>query len=62
MVQYAITSSLARYSPPRDNTVPTMDNGVHSDLVYLPNTGRQVLTFLETGRIEQTCAGSCDPD
>ena len=62
VVQYAITSSLARYSPPRDNTVPTMDNGVHSDLVYLPNTGRQVLTFLETGRIEQTCAGSCDPD
>jgi hypothetical protein len=62
LVQYAITPSLARYSPPRDNTVPSMDNNVHSDLVYLPNTGQQVVTFLGTGRIEQTCTGSCDPD
>lgn len=62
MVQYAITPSLARYTPPLNNTVPAMDNDVHSDLVFLPNAERQVVTFLESGRIEQTCAGSCDPD
>ena len=62
LVQYALRSSLARYTPPLSNTVPTMDNGVHSDLVFLPNSGQQVVTFLGTGRIEQTCTGSCDPD
>ena len=62
LAQYAITSSLARFTPPTNNTVPVMDNGVHSDLVSLPNVAEQVVTFLESGRIEQTCTGSCDPD
>jgi len=62
MVQYAITPSLTRYTPPLSNTVPVMDNNVHSDLMFLPNAERQVVTFLESGRIEQSCTGSCDPD
>ncbi len=62
VAQYATPTSLARYTPPTDNTVPAMDNGVHSDTVTLPNVLHQVATFLETGRIEQYCTGICDPD
>lgn len=62
LTQYAITRSLTRFTPPLDNTVPAMDNEVHSDLVSLPNVKDQVVTFLESGRVEQTCTGSCDPD
>lgn len=62
LTQFAITPSLTRFTPPLDNTVPAMDNGVHSDMVSLPNASDQVVTFLESGRVEQTCTGSCDPD
>lgn len=62
VAQYAISRSLARYTPGLDNTVPTMDNEVHSDLPSLPNVQDQIVRFMETGRIEQTCTGTCDPD
>lgn len=62
VVQYSLPANLARYTPPQDNTVPARDNDVHSDIPYLPNSGRQLTTFLSTGRIEQTCDGVCDPD
>jgi len=48
--------------PPDDNTPPLTDNGVHSDMVFLPHVMDQVKHFLATGEIVQYCDGPCDPD
>jgi len=49
-------------APPEVNVPPEKDNGVHSDMVFLPNVMEQVAHFLKTGEVKQFCEGACDPD
>ena len=48
--------------PPSTNVPPSSDNGVHSDMVFLPHVLQQASVFLDTGVVQQYCDGPCDPD
>ena len=60
--QYYLVDQVMIYSPPEENIPPTQDNGVHFDMIFLPNVLDQVKHFLLTGEIVQYCDGLCDPD
>jgi hypothetical protein len=60
--QVLMPDRLADYTPPEENIPPTEDNGVHSDMCFLPNVLDQVTHLLHTGEIIQYCNGPCDPD
>ncbi len=62
LAQYELPEALARYSPPETNLVPSMDNGTHSDAVGLTAALDQVRALMTTGRVVQSCTGSCNPD
>jgi hypothetical protein len=62
IVQYHLKAQTAEYMPPDDNTMPTQENDVHSDMCWQPNVLEQVRSFLLTGVLTQTCDGPCDPD
>lgn len=49
-------------APPEINVPPSKDNGVHSDMVFLPHVLEQVSHFMSTGEVVQFCEGACDPD
>jgi hypothetical protein len=60
--QYYLVEQVQANPPPPENVPPDVDNGAHSDMVFLPNALDQVMHFLDTGEIVQYCDGSCDPD
>ncbi len=62
LAQYELPTNLRAYTPPDTNLVPTMDNNTHSDSVSLPSALAQVRALLETGRVVQSCEGTCNPD
>ncbi|MBI5527815.1 MAG: hypothetical protein HY897_15910 [Deltaproteobacteria bacterium] len=62
IVQYHLKEQTAKYMPPDDNTMPTAENNVHSDMCWQPNVLEQVRSFLSTGEVTQTCDGPCDPE
>lgn len=49
-------------APPEENVPPAKDNGVHSDMVFLPHVMEQVAHFMATDEVVQFCDGACDPD
>lgn len=49
-------------APPEENVPPSADNGVHSEMVFLPHVLEQAAHFLETGEVVQYCDDACDPD
>ncbi|NOZ02596.1 MAG: hypothetical protein GXP54_12000, partial [Deltaproteobacteria bacterium] len=61
LVQYRL-DNWDNPAPPEVNVPPTKDNGVHTDMAFLPATMEQVSHFLETGEVVQFCDGPCDPD
>lgn len=60
--QLAMPDRLMSYTPPDDNTLPTMDNGTHSESIQVATSLEQVTHLFETGEIIQPCDGVCDPD
>lgn len=46
---------------PEGNVAPE-ENGAHADVRLLEDYRAQMGTFLESGKIVQTCDGACDPD
>jgi hypothetical protein len=48
--------------PPKTNTAPPSDNGVHHAMNFEPAAHAQIAALLLTGQIAQTCSGTCDPD
>jgi hypothetical protein len=61
LVQYRL-ANWDKPVPPKDNVCPSKDNGVHSDMVFLPHVMQQALHFLETGEVLHLCDGPCDPE
>ncbi|MEZ4389480.1 MAG: hypothetical protein R3A48_00180 [Polyangiales bacterium] len=62
LAQIALPDHLARYTPPDTNTIPSMDNGTHSDSVSTETAYNQLRALFRDGTITQTCTGACDPD
>ncbi|MBI5491052.1 MAG: hypothetical protein HY905_27220 [Deltaproteobacteria bacterium] len=62
IAQYYLREQADANFPPESNVPPASDNGVHSDMCFLPNVMQQVVEFLFTGTISQFCDGPCDPD
>ncbi|MDP8254938.1 MAG: hypothetical protein P9M14_04255 [Candidatus Alcyoniella australis] len=62
MVQYHLVEQAQANPPPESNVPPTVDNNVHSDVVFLPHVMQQVSHLLATGEVVQYCDGPCDPD
>ncbi len=62
LAQYALSDQLAKYTPPAENLVPQQDNGVHSDMVFLPNVQAQIVDLLMKGDVVQHCKAACTPD
>ncbi len=62
LAQFELPGHLRRYTAPDTNVVPSMDNGTHSDAVGLAAALDQVRAMLTTGRVVQSCSGSCNPD
>ncbi len=48
--------------PLPEGNVPPEENGAHNDVRLLDAYREQMGIFLETGRIQQTCDGTCDPE
>ena len=61
LVQYDLLTE-ATYRPSLENVLPEKDNGVHTDVCYLPQVLQQVGHFLQTGEITQYCEGACNPN
>lgn len=62
LAQIALPAQLRRYTPPDTNTIPTTDNGTHSDAVSTPAAYNQLRALFRDGTIVQSCMGACDPD
>ncbi|RME20620.1 MAG: hypothetical protein D6798_20075 [Deltaproteobacteria bacterium] len=62
LTQIELPDALDDYMPPDENTIPTQDNGVHSNSVLSDVALSQVLTLVETGQAVHPCDGACDPD
>jgi hypothetical protein len=48
--------------PPKTNTAPSSDNGVHHEMNFEPAAHAQIAALFFSGEIAQTCSGTCDPD
>ena len=57
-----LARSLAEYTPPESNVVPTQQNGVHGDAPRSAEALWQTLELLSTGEAWHPCDGACDPD
>lgn len=62
LVQYHLVDQAEQNPPPEENVPPSVENGVHADMVFLGHVMDQVETMVNTGRIVQLCDGPCDPD
>lgn len=62
LAQFLLPEHLGRYTPPDTNTVPTMDNGTHSDAVATESAFNQLRELIRSGSVTQPCDGACDPD
>jgi hypothetical protein len=62
MAQYYLVEQVQANPPPEENIPPLVDNGAHSDVIFLPHVMDQVMHFMLTGEIVQFCDGPCDPD
>ncbi|MBN8463250.1 MAG: hypothetical protein J0M01_10615 [Dechloromonas sp.] len=60
--QIALPALLRAYTPPDTNTIPSMDNGTHSDAVSTRAAYGQLRALFRDGAITQPCDGACDPD
>jgi hypothetical protein len=62
LVQYHMVDDTDIYFPPETNVPPTVDNGVHTNVCFLPNVVDQVVEFTRNEMIKQFCDGPCDPE
>ena len=62
IVQYYMVEQVMANPPPLTNVPPTVDNGAHSDILFMPHVMEQVKHFLQEGEVVQYCTGLCDPD
>ena len=62
VLQTVLPALLRAYTPPDTNTIPSMDNGTHSDAVSTRAAYGQLRALFRDGAITQPCDGACDPD
>lgn len=48
--------------PPKNNTPPASDNGVHYEMNFLPNVHQQIADLFLNGQVVQHCDQECDPN